>query len=440
MIFSIIFVLLITFGIGLPLSLLIAPKGNLLGRFGLSFLLGIGLFTLAMYASSLLGIKFTLLNNLFLLILLFVPLFLFEKKRIKKYFTEFSRSAKNMDLTLEEKVILGVLGFFVLSSFINTFYWPVYSWDALVLYDFRGMVFAQTGFMKDAFITGYYLGYPLLTSLAHATVYLLGGRNPQFIYSLFYLSLGLGFYGLLREIISRRLSLLFTLALIVVPLVFEHSLISYTNLPYTSFLSLGAIYFYLWDKNRESGYLILSAILVGLSTWTRGVEPYWLAIFLVVVIVSFFRRKLFDIVIYSLFFFPIQQAWKIFQSNLLSLQQSTVGEVTNYAKDLLNVLDLNRWTLVIRYLYQYIISPWGAVFSAFILAFIYSFIVKKQKESLLIFLITFVFLSFLLMGTFIYSYTASNWMEIHDAANRMSMIFYPLLLYCIGIVIGKHKA
>jgi len=438
MIFSIIFILLIALGIGLPLSLLIASKGNLLGRLGISFPLGIGIFTLGMYLSNLLGLRFTPLNNFLLFLLLSIPILLFEKGRIKKYFVEFYHSAKNVQLSLDEKVILGVLGFFVVSSFINTFYWPVYSWDSLVLYDFRGRVLAMTGFIKDAFFSNYYVSYPLLTSLSHSVIYLSGGKNPQFLYSLFYLSLGLCFYGLLREIISRRLSLLFTTLLLTVPLVFEHSLISYTNLPYTAFLSLGVIYYYLWDRKREPGYLVLSAVLVGLSTWTRGIEPYWLGIFLIVVIVSLLRRKLFDVVIYSLFFFPIQQVWKIFQNSLQGLPQSIVGEVASNTGILSNALDLNRWSQVLGYLYQYIINPWGAVFSAFILAFLFSFIIKKQKESFLIFSITFVLLSLLLLGTFIYSFTAKNWMEIGDAANRMSMIFYPLFIYCTAVVMGEY--
>ena len=439
MIFSIIFILMIVFGIGLPLTLLIAPRGNLVGNLGISFPLGIGIFTLAMFISNLLGLRFSLLNNFLLLILFSVPIIFSQKKRIKRYFLELLDSAQNVRFSLDEKIMFGVIGFFAVSSFINTFYWPVYSWDSLVLYDFRGRIFALTGFIKDALFSNYYVSYPLLTSLAHAIVYLSSGKNPQFIYSLFYLSLGLCFYGLLRETISRRLGILFTLILMVIPLIFEHSIISLTNLPYTVFLSLGVIYFYLWDKKRTQGYLILSALLVGLTTLTRGIEPYWLAVFLVVVLTSLFRKRFVDIAVYSLFFFPIQQAWKIFQSTWQGPQSATTSQVVGYVKILFNIFDINRWREVLGYIDVNIVLPWGAVFSAFILAFVFSFIIKKQKRTPLIFLATFTLLLFVLAGTYIYSFIQVNWSLIGDAANRMSMIFYPLFIYSIGVVIGKYN-
>ncbi|KKR53904.1 MAG: hypothetical protein UT88_C0005G0012 [Candidatus Woesebacteria bacterium GW2011_GWD2_40_19] len=325
MIISVIFVLLIILGIGLPLALLIYPKLNHATAIGMSFPLGIGVFTLLMFVTNLVGVRFGLSNELLLLFLISVPLVFLQWRRMGKFFVGSVDAIKNLKLMPVEKVMLGALAFLIVTSFINTFYWPVHIWDSVVLYDFRGHVFAETGFMKEAFIDGYYYNYPLLTSLAHTIVYLGGGRYPQFLYSIFYLSLGVGFYGLLREFVSRKTGIFFTLVLLLAQPLFYHSLISYTNLPFTVYISLGAISIYLWDKKKEVGYLILSALLVGLSTWTRFNEPFWLATLLVVFIVSIYRKKVWNFALYSLFFFPIREVWK--GRALRSLQNLPTMEV-----------------------------------------------------------------------------------------------------------------
>jgi len=291
--------------------------------------------------------------------------------------------------------------------------------------------------MKAAFINDYYYSYPLLTSLAHTIVYLAGGKYPQFLYSLFYLSLGLGFYGLLRSFISRKASLLFTTLLLSTGLIFYHSLLSLINLPYSVYLSLGAICIYLWDKKREEGYLILSALLVGLSTWTRSTEPFWMGILFVVFIVSIYRKKIWNIVIYSLVFFPIREVWKVFQNFLMGKVSSTAGEVSGYAKLLAASFDFPRWGQVIVYLYKNVVIPWGAIFVAFILVTAALYLLKIQKRYFLIFLITYALLAVLVVGTFGLSLIEEDWYRIGDAAQRLSMLFYPLFVYCIALVLQE---
>lgn len=441
MVISVIFVLLIILGIGLPMVLLIYPKANSATAIGLSFPIGIGVFTLLMFITNLAGIRFSLSNELIHWILVSAPLVILARKRLKNFFVEAFRGVRNSKLLPVEKVMLGVLTFLIATSFVNTFYWPVHIWDSVVLYDFRGHVFADTGFMREAFIDGYYYNYPLLTSLAHAIVYLGGGRYPQFLYSLFYLSLGVSFYGFLREFVSRKTGLFFTLLLLVAQPIFYHSLISYTNLPFTVYLSLGAICIYLWDreqtlrdKKKETGYLVLSALLVGLSTWTRSVEPFWAAILLIVFIVSIHRKKYWNIPIYVFILLPMRQIWITFQNSLAGGGAAGLAGMVNYKELLLSLFDIGRWGQIMVYLYKYVVIPWGPIFAAFILAIVAVFLRKKQKKLFLIFLITFVFLAVLVAGTIQLSITVDFWYRIGDAAERLSMLFYPFFIFCIALV------
>ncbi len=437
MIISIIFVLLIILGVGLPLILLILPRQNLMVAVGMSYPLGIGIFTLTMFMANLFGFRFSLLNEFIILLLLSVPLVFLTRGEIKIFFINLINTSRKSDLSLIEKVMLGFLAFLILTSFINTFYWPVHIWDSVVLYDFRAHVFAQTGFMRAALIDNYYLNYPLLTSLAQTIVYLSGGKYSQFVHSLFYLSLGVGFYGLLREFVSRKIGLLFTLILLTVQPIFYHSLLSLTNLSFSVYLSLGAICVYLWDRNKERGYLILSAVLIGLSTWTRSVEPFWLGILLVIFAVSVYRKKIGSIIMFSLFFFPIREVWKVFQSSLVGKQASTAGEVVRYTKTLSNLLNTIKWKQIAGYLYENVIVPWGAIFVVFILAALSLFLLRKVRKYFLIFFITFILLAVLVAGTVELSLIAEEWYRIGDAAQRLSMLFYPLFVFCIALVVQE---
>ncbi|MGA3291914.1 MAG: hypothetical protein ABSC49_02065 [Candidatus Microgenomates bacterium] len=434
MILAVVFIILIILGIGLPVLLVIVPKSNFFIKVGFSFPIGIGIFTLMMFLSNLLGFRFSLLNEFLLFLLLSIPLIFIAEKRIKDFYIDSVRMFRHSNLSQFELTMLGILAFLTVTSFVNTFYWPVHIWDSLVLYDFRGHVFASTGLMSPAFIDGYYYSYPLLTSLAHTIVYLAGGKYPQFLYSLFYLSLGLGFYGLLREFVSRKTSMLFTTLLLSTGLIFYHSLLSLTNLPYSVYLSLGAICIYLWDKKKEKGYLILSALLVGLSTWTRSTEPFWMAILFVVFIVSIYRRKIWNIAVYSLVFFPIREVWKVFQNSLMGKVASTAGGVS-YAKFLAASFDFPQWGQIIIYLFKNVVMPWGAIFVVYILVTISLFVLKTQKKFFLIFFITYALLAVLIVGTFGLSLIEEDWYRIGDAAQRLSMLFYPLFVYCIALVL-----
>lgn len=434
MILSIIYILLIIFGIGLPLVLLITPKANLYIKLGFSFPIGIGVFTLLMFGTNLLGLKFTLLNES-LLLLVSLPLALSQRNKIQDFISEFKEGLSKSKLQSIEIIMLSFMVFLVLTSFLNTFYWPVHMWDSVVLYDFRGHVFAATGFMKDAFINAYYYNYPLLTSLAHTIVYLCGGKYPQFIYSIFYLSLGISFYGLLKEFTSRKLSLLATMLLLMTGPIFYHSLFSYTNLTYTVYLSLGAILVYLWDQKKEIGYLILSVSMVSLSTWVRSNEPFWMAIIMIVLLVSIYRKKIWDFALYLLLFLPIHEVWKMFQGSLAGSEGTTVSEVTGYVRAAPSLINLEKWGQVAIYLHKYVVIPWGAIFVAFLLSAMLVFVFKKQKRLFLIFFITFILVGVLVLGTIQFSIGAEYWYRIGDAAERLSILFYPLFIYCTALVV-----
>jgi hypothetical protein len=309
----------------------------------------------------------------------------------------------------------------------------------LALYDFRGKIFAQTGYMQAAISSGYFWGYPLMTSLAHSIIYLFGGKNPNFLYTLFYLSLIIIFYSLLRLRVSRKAGLFYTLLLAIAPEVFDHSLFSYTNLPYTTYLGLGLIMLINWMvKKGRVGQFVIAALLIALSTWVRSKETFWIIPLLLTFIYCFSRKRYLYILIYSAIFFPIQQTWKIFQSWGVGSRYETLKEITNYL-GLLKQFNVSRWIEILKYVYANVIVFLGPVFALFIFAFILSVVTKKFKRDYLYFSTTFLILAFIFVGTYILSYTYTGWEQIGRSASRVSMVLFPLLIYSAGITLVESN-
>jgi len=426
---------------GFLLTLILVPKISLLSRIALGYLLGTGLITLFMFLAYLAGLRFTFENTakiliFSLIILVFPALFLKNRLEIKKNLREvtlFFRETSSF-----EKIIFGIILFFLLSSFIITVYYPVSHWDALALYDWRAKTFVDTGGMEEGITRGFFFGYPLMTSLAHTFIYLFGGKNPQFTYSLIFIGFAILFYGALREFTSRKISLLVTLALITIPGIFDHSTIAYTNLPYSVYYVMGTIYLYIWMVKQKPGYLALSVFLVGLSSWIRSSEPFWLANLGVLIFYCLWKRKFLVPIFYSLIFFSIQQPWKIFEARMFGSQYSTIESIQTSVSVLATKLSIVRIIEVLIFVLKNAIVPdilfWG-LFLVVVLIQIKEIFKEKNLWFLALILAN---LLLLFVGSYIFSFTYPEWKGVPGSMVRMVMFFLPLLLYYFGISdVGK---
>jgi hypothetical protein len=438
MFISVLFILFITLGIGLPLTFLVIPKIDTLGRLGLCYPISIGVFTLLVYLCNLCGLKLTSFNYCLVSIPLSFILVILRRHQILDFSNSIINSWKKISIGFTEKaLVVGISSLFV-SSIVSTFYWPPYVWDTLTLYDFRAKLFTQVGFVKSALVESYMFGYPLLTSLSHTIVYLFGGDNPQFLYSLFYVSLGLIFYSLIREFSSRTVALFSTLVLLMIPQVFFHSQIAYTNLPYITYFSSGCLFFCLWNKKKNFSYLVLSGLFIGLSTWTRSSEPFWLTILIIVFLTSLFSKNLKNILIFAIFLLPIQQLWRVFVSSTTN-QGSVFRDITVSMSYLLKFFDLNRWVSVFIFLYKSVVVPWGIIFIVYLCSIFYLVVTKRWKQSFLLNFIIFALFATLVCGTFVFTYTFSEWSQIPDSTSRVAMIFYPLFVYNIALALSDSS-
>jgi len=414
-------------------------KSQLFEKVFLGFLISSGLITFFWFILNLLGVPYTIVSFLllawsFVLILLLINII--SKKLKLDNFNLKSKIIEAWKLPLWMKIIILILLAILGSVLIYNIYWPVKDWDSLVLYDYRAKIFVDTGFMIEGVARGYFFNYPLLTSLSHTWIYLTGITNPMFYYFLLYLSFLIVFYYCLRRYVPRGLSLIGMLFLAVTPEVFQHSQMSYTNLPYTIYLTLAFIYFYIWFNNKKMTTLVISSILLALSTWTRSSEPFWLVPIFLLIIYSFWKRKPLPIVLYLAIFLPIQRIWNIFQTKMLGQQFSTSEMMKFSTSTIFNNISFDRMIEVFVYLYNNVFATWGILGIIFIFIFIYKTLNRRKDITIFFLILTLLSACLLYISAYVFSFTQVDWKGIPDSARRMSIFFLPLIIFNIFLFIG----
>jgi len=426
---------------------LLGRASHILERISVGFLLGTGIFTFIIFLLNwLFNVSFSLGYELLVLLALNLIAFLInivigKQQKVKEPFNYnlcFTCGFKK--LTLVEKVFLGITLFLCAYSLIMNMYWPVADWDALALYDFRAKVFLVDKLVVPASLTnGYFLQYPLYTSLIHTFFYHLGFANPKFVYTLFYFYFLVIFFFSLRRHVNRDKAMFFTAFLALVPELITHSTMAYTNLPYVVFFCSGIFYLYEWIRFEKISFLILSGLLVGLSRWVRTTEPFWAIPLLVVVWVSLKNKRWKEIVYFFIPVYSLSRVWQVFVAHVAGLLPHSTATLAkaNPALSYLSLVEkvtFSRFVEVGIYLYKNVFSVWGLILLIFILILILSVGQASRKKNDKIFLyITSLFLIFLYIGTIGFSMIYPGWQEIPESARRMSMVILPFLVYSISI-------
>lgn len=416
------------------------PKGSVIERISLGYILGLGLFTFTLFLLGIIGIEFSLENSFKILILLIVISFIvhyLRKKVLGRKIFELNFGLRNefSNLKTVERIVLYSTILLLLASFVSNLYWPVKDWDALTLYDFRAKGFVLTKTFENTMGTPYFYAYPFLTSLAHMFVYLLGGTNPAFIYSLFYVALVVVFYFLIRRFALRGYSLIFTFLLALSAKIFEQSHWAYTNLPYIAYLALGYIYLYLWVRTKKFGTLALSALLIGLSTWTRSAEPFWLTAVLAVVLFSPKKRRALNTFFYTIGVGIIRYSWIFYAGHHLGRSRSIF---TPFKQALLSTTVPPSFKDFASYVSTNIISPYLFLFIAFLIS---SIIVLRNLNLSRLFLLFINYGNILVVfiGTYVFSITLPTWQDVGGSVIRMLLFFIPLFLFTVAIFINPQQ-
>lgn len=431
------FLILLLF-FGLLITIALKVKSNLAERLSISYLLGIGIFTFLLFAFDLLfNVDYSLNNTFSLLVTLCAILFAILYKDTINFFKtiKFKKEKPKLSKVIFWSFILLIFSY----TLVVNIFWPVFDWDALALYDFRARVFMiDKNLIHSATSNEYFLGYPLLTSLSHMFFYQMGLESPKIIYSLFYLSFIVIFYSLLKKRTGDQKAMFFTVVLSLIPEIFSHATVAYTNLPYTIYLCTGTFYLYKWVIDKDKSDLILSAVLVGLSTWVRSSEPFWLVPFIVVFVFSINKKRAFQAFLYLLFSLIISLAWKYFMSFVSDLPAPVSSQERFFYYNTILNISIPRLWMVTTYLYKYVFSTWGLMFGLLILITVRNVFYRKNKKDVPLYT-TILFVLLLFAGTLFFSVSFNEWNQIPDSARRMSMFLLPLMLYSIALSTNNEK-
>jgi len=436
---------------GFVISLLITPEVRFSERLALSYALGFGFLTLAMFSLNVVGIKFSLLNTTALIcgIIIFSLVYLKLRGRLRSSFlfreAPLQKLRQNLaSLSLFEKVIVGLLVFFIFCNIAIALYWPVYWPDALTTYDFRAKLLAQTKFIPDAAslpiaFSWIVFEYPPMTSLVHAWLYLWGWVNPKVFYPLLLISLTIVFYWSLREWSPRYHCFLFTLLLVTTGYIYTHAACAYTNFPFAFYFGVGTIYFYRWIVTHKKGFLVLGGTLLGLGSWVRGEsEVFFLGYLVILIFFSIRRRRFLAPLLFALPYFLIQPLWSAYRVHFLNFPSVNVlpgisGLVTLSGQ----FLNFARWREVTGFVWENVIVYFRLLFFLLVLTTVlYAGEVRKHYFLLLI-LISDIIL--FIVGSFVYSlFFPGKWEYVGGSSRRLFVICLPIIWYFIASITTKH--
>jgi len=377
---------------GYLVNLLILGKKRNGEVVALSWLTGSVIFTLTLFVFNyFMNIKLNLLSSgLVFLGLIFVALPFAYKK-----------------ISIDKSIFKPSFFWILIPVFITSLFFPVVDWDAVTLFDFRGRILLDNGLIKDTLMMVPYTGYPMYTSLLHFWTYLTGLWTAMPIYPLFSLSLAMGVYLAAKRLFSQTVSICVALASLFAPKIFESSFIAYTNLPYTVFLVLGAIYIYLWVRERNWRDLIIGVILSVASFWVRSF-PFAIVNFALILLAFPFFRKyskvlagLSAVALIGCYFIP------------------TIYPVADYIK----------WAVYGYY------TPYWIIFMAL---FIYNFVTNNKDWFWALLYVGYGLM--LIIGTYhFYNINPGYYLGIPDAIRRMTMFVNPIVIFYAATSLARKK-
>ncbi|MCK4649369.1 hypothetical protein KAT51_07580 [bacterium] len=451
--------LLLPILLGLTICQAIIPHSMTIPtRLALAYSLGFGFLTLAMFFLNVIGLKFSLLNTTILVSAIIGILLVFRGKR---NWLEFHSTLKVnplvrikqslISLSAFEKVLVGLLVFFLFSHLVITVYWPVVRSDSLTLYDLRAkLLFTEQSFPEAAARfdnqlvnmdwTGAVFSHAPMTSLVHTWLYLCGWASPKIFYPLLFISMAILFYHFLRIHVPRYHALLFTLVLVTIPFSYVYATISYPHFVFTFYFSVGTFLLYRWIRLQKTGPLLLAGIFLGLSAWVRQVTGIFFIGYLVIVLYfGFSRRRFFAPFLFAACYFAIASLWNIYSKNVLHFTGGIVPPISEGFSYLLTIrrfLLIWKWKNVLDWLWNVALVGFQVVHYLLLLTII--LYINRVWKHRFLFLIILSNLLFFLIGVYIASLGREEWSH-GSSVQRLYIMFLPIIWYFIALITAEPR-
>jgi hypothetical protein len=292
--------------------------------------IGFAINTLFMFLFDVIGFGFSqyaLFFGSFAVIALNYDLLYNYYQNNRKYIKLPSLSLSGMNFTAVFLLLVILTLFYIITS--KNLFWPTSEHDSIASFDKLGMVMALEGRVRislfDYGLQGAGGIYPPLFHGGIAYLYLFGASSPKIITTLFYISLTLGFYTLVKKYVSPIMALFFTLLLAIVPELYSHAALLLGNLPTTTNVMIAALTLFVAIDTKQKNYLWLSAIFIAIALWTRNDTIGFGIAAVAIVFFNFYKEKDWKTIgVYAAVSLSTFILWTLYLKFFIAIPQSSV--------------------------------------------------------------------------------------------------------------------
>ena len=278
----------------------ILPVSRLLEQVALGFGLGIGILTWSLFLISWTGLS---LNSATILLTYFFLLALFIVSIQKASRGKHPLSASNPEHAYGLQGIPDVIGWFFFVTFgaflfLLSIGLSYYFWDAMAIWSVKGYGMGAEQSIFGALDWGAKgLAYPLNIPLA-INIFFLADRDmlpgSKLLFPGYFIAMLIGLRVLFyRQRLPAWFAWCAVFAIGTIPLLLQYSLIGYANIPYVYYYVIGIIWVCVGLDSQDLQRILLGAMLLALSIWTRleGLEFWPLALISIGIV---WRKEILD--------------------------------------------------------------------------------------------------------------------------------------------------
>lgn len=320
---------------------------------------------------------------------------------------------------------------------VKAMFWPPFIYDSINGYDFLARVIAHEGTFNNTIFNPenplYSVRslYPPLVPMNMSFAYLIGSQTSQAVVALFYVSIFVSFYALLKRYTTHLGAVIFSLLLVITPEFAAFSALSSPNPPCTFFSAMSLLCLIVYYKDDNRNFLNLGMILMFFALWTRTETVVFAAAgFLILLLISIKKKKFRDLIIYSAGCAVVFAIWQWYLATVLHVQNAEPIIMKLYW----DPGKLSRmWAQVVSVTFKAQFYGWSIYIFLIMIAVNIYFIIKK-KDNLM--LLGTIFISWLLY-IFVYyqidtDYGPNATIWILAGYKRGLFYFLPLMLFYCG--------
>lgn len=439
--------LLIVFLLGLIVVHTLAGNVSSLLKVGVALPVGFGINAFVMFGLDIIHVPLyyvSIVPGMDAIIILMLAVYLFYRTSPLVYLLEWRlRLGQVIDGLLSRfhpawVLLFGAVVWLVCAVVAQAFFWPVFIYDSITGFDFVAKTVLSEGTLNNSIFDPQYplytlrSVYPPLVALNFAFMYGIGFSSSHGVVALFYASMAVSFYGVLRLYTTHFSAALFTLLLIITPEYASFSILSSSNPVCAYYVSIGLLCLYVAYERDAAAYSTIGMLLILFALWTRPEAVVFAAFAGVFALWTGIRKRAFvKPVVFGVVCLAVFASWQMYVRLVLPVQlpETTVPVAVFDTDKLLRMLEkVVDVTFNTRY-YGVVVF----LFFAVMVMNIRNMIVYKDRLALLLLLCggwAIYILIFYAIDTD-FKPGSTNWIE--DAYRRGLFCFFPLMVFYVAV-------